>query len=94
VLFLSIATPLFSQSISGTITDDTGAPILGANVLLLNTTKGANSDSDGKYTIENVQEGLFYIQASYLGFQTITKQIDIKGDTVFDFIDSHSQPKV
>jgi len=86
VLFLSIATPLFSQSISGTITDTNGTPILGANVLLLNTTKGANSDMDGNYSIENVREGTFNIQASYLGFQTITKQITIEGDMVLDFI--------
>ncbi|WP_430906789.1 TonB-dependent receptor [Maribacter sp. 2-571] len=86
LLLPSIVSPLLAQSLSGTITDETGAPIFGANVLLLNATKGGNSDMDGNYAIENVREGLFYIQASYLGYQTITKQVNIEGDTVFDFV--------
>ncbi|MEL7268279.1 MAG: TonB-dependent receptor [Bacteroidota bacterium] len=74
------------NSISGTITDDTGNPVLGANVLLLNTTKGANSDGDGKYSIENIREGIYYIQISYVGFQTITKDINVQGAAIADFV--------
>ena len=68
----SIIDDVFQQTITGTVTDDTGAPLPGANVLVRGTTTGTQTDFDGNYTI-TANEG-DVLQFSYIGFaaQSIT----------------------
>jgi TonB-linked SusC/RagA family outer membrane protein len=75
ILFLSLGSAsLFAQQkdISGTITDGSGQPLPGANVLVEGTTTGTQTDFDGNYTIQ-AQEGDVLVY-SYIGFssQSIT----------------------
>ncbi|HIO27374.1 MAG TPA: SusC/RagA family TonB-linked outer membrane protein, partial [Flavobacteriaceae bacterium] len=73
VLLLAIPANVFAQeSISGTVTESTGMPIPGVNVIVKNTTKGAVTDFDGNYTINNVQKNDTLVY-SYIGF--ITQEI-------------------
>ncbi len=68
-LLLGIVQLSWSQTIvTGTVTDEKGTPILGANVLVQGTTRGTTTDFDGKYTIEvsNTETLVF----SSLGFST------------------------
>ena len=54
-LFVSIAS--YAQSISGTVTDDQGEPVIGASVVEKGKPQnGAITDFDGKFTI-NVSTG-------------------------------------
>lgn len=70
VVILSVMS--FSQTrskIQGKITDaQTGEPLIGVNILLLNTTLGAATNLDGKYTIINVPVGSYTVQASMVGY--------------------------
>ena len=43
----------YSQDVSGTVSDASG-PLPGASVLVKGTTKGAQTDFDGKFTIKGV----------------------------------------
>lgn len=43
---------MVQQQITGTVLDDTGVPLPGVNVLLQGTTKGTQTDFDGKYSID------------------------------------------
>jgi conserved hypothetical protein len=53
------------RKVVGTITDDTGLPLPGANIVIKGTNKGTQSDFDGNYTIEVAQgQELVY---SYIG---------------------------
>src|SRR5680860_219891 len=66
--------------ISGTITDKSGTPLPGANVLVKGTTVGAQADFDGKFTLE-VPEGKTILEISYIGFRSL--EVDITGkDTI------------
>ncbi len=66
--------------VSGTITDKSGAPLPGANVLVKGTTVGAQADFDGKFTLE-VPEGRTILEISYIGFRPM--EVDITGkDTI------------
>ncbi|MDH6303422.1 TonB-linked SusC/RagA family outer membrane protein [Parabacteroides sp. PF5-5] len=60
-----------SKLITGTVTDESGEPILGANIIVVGTATGIISDMDGKFQL-NVAEGAD-IRVSYIGFlpQTI-----------------------
>tara|TARA_R100000306_G_scaffold4192_3_gene7038 strand:+ start:332 stop:3427 length:3096 start_codon:yes stop_codon:yes gene_type:complete len=56
------------KTITGTVTDDTGLPLPGANVIIKGTSTGTQSDFDGNYTISaNVGQTLTF---SYVGFDT------------------------
>lgn len=76
LLFLcSLASPLvgqtYTETIRGTVVDnDTGMPLVGASVLLLDTDKGTSTDSLGKFQLMDVSIGRYQLQISYLGYQT------------------------
>src|SRR5690625_2842644 len=70
VLFAQIG---FAQqkTITGTVTDSDGVPLLGATVLISGTTTGTSTDFDGNYTI-SAEEGNT-LEFSYVGYETVTR---------------------
>lgn len=60
-----------SGSIKGTILDKaTQEALIGATVVLEGTTKGAVSDIDGAFFIESLEEGVYKLRVSYVGYDT------------------------
>ncbi len=73
LLFSGIQFSLFAQSgtISGTVLDQgTGESVIGANVVIEGTTKGAPTDIDGKFIISNVEPGSHNLTISFVGYTT------------------------
>ncbi|WP_430412019.1 SusC/RagA family TonB-linked outer membrane protein [Kordia sp.] len=69
-LFLALFVQILfaqQQTVSGTVTDDTGLPLPGATVSIKGTSKGITTDFDGKYSIkaDNGQTLVF----SYIGYK-------------------------
>jgi len=61
--------------ISGKILDaDTGEPLIGANIIILNTNLGAATDLDGNYFILNITPGTYNVKVSYVGYAPKTIQ--------------------
>ena len=71
-----------NYKLSGTVTDEGGIPILGANVTIAKTTKGAATDSDGKFIID-IENGEV-LNISYIGY--ITQSITISGQKELNVI--------
>lgn len=76
--------------ISGTVTDDTGEPLIGANVLIQSLVIGASTDLDGNYTFQvpaaNVGQTL-ELTAGYIGFTDQVRTITIsEGIMTEDFV--------
>ena len=65
--FLFISTELFAQGkIVGHVKDKaTNEPLIGVNVIILNTYLGAATDIEGDYVIVNVPVGVYSVQASH-----------------------------
>ncbi len=55
------------QSISGVITDTSGDPVIGANIIVKGTTVGTITDLDGGFSLD-VPEGATTLEVSYLGY--------------------------
>tara|TARA_R110002051_G_scaffold51436_1_gene98634 strand:+ start:77 stop:3286 length:3210 start_codon:yes stop_codon:yes gene_type:complete len=55
-----------SKTVTGTVTDDSGIPLPGVNVIVKGTTQGTQTDFDGKYTIGATDGST--IVFSYVGF--------------------------
>ena len=51
---VSLAAVQQTKKITGTVVDNTGEPVIGANVVVKGTTLGSITDMDGKFTIEDV----------------------------------------
>src|SRR5208283_5246489 len=74
-----------SGSVKGHIFDKvTGDPLIGANVVVLNTSLGAAADIDGLIAIYNVPAGQQTLKISYLGYQTITAQMTVPENGVVE----------
>ncbi|MBU2928005.1 TonB-dependent receptor [Winogradskyella psychrotolerans] len=73
----------FAQTtIKGTINDNTGLPLPGANIVVVGTSTGTVSDFDGNYTLTVNQEPPFSIRVSYAGFEPQTLEITSNNQTV------------
>ncbi len=72
-------------SVSGKITDQqSGEALPGATISLVNPAVKAIADIKGKYRIENLKPGAYTLQVSYIGYQTITKNVLLGADTVIN----------
>jgi len=57
--------------ISGVITEEgTGTPLIGANIIVMETTMGASTDVNGQYTILNLPPGNYTLKISMIGYTT------------------------
>lgn len=59
---------ILQSTITGTVLDDTGQPLPGANVVEKGTTNGTQTDFDGNYSL-NVSDGATLV-FSYIGFKS------------------------
>ena len=65
-----------TKTVTGTVTDDSGLPLPGANVIVKGTTDGTQTDFDGNYSIEaSADQSLVF---TYIGFTTKTVNIGNK----------------
>jgi iron complex outermembrane receptor protein len=73
-------------SISGKVTDmQTGEVLPGATIGLISPTVKVIADIKGTYRIENLPAGSYTLQVSYIGYQTLTKNIVLSADAVNNF---------
>lgn len=71
-IIASLAFAGTTGKISGKITDaSTGEGLPGVNIQVEGTALGAATDPDGAYIILNVPPGLYNVEISFLGYQTI-----------------------
>ncbi len=68
LLFALVVQIAFAQTkeVSGTVTDGSGIPLPGVNILVQGTASGTQSDFDGNYTIEAAQGSNLVF--TYVGF--------------------------
>jgi len=69
-----------TRKITGVVFDDSGEPIIGANVVVKGTTNGTITNFDGEFSLE-VKEGNV-LQVSYIGY--LTQEVSIEGRNSFN----------
>ncbi|MBN2008636.1 TonB-dependent receptor [candidate division KSB1 bacterium] len=61
-------------NINGKVIDArTKEPLIGVNVLVLGTDRGAATDFEGNYKIENIPVGTYRLRFDYIGFESLSK---------------------
>ena len=74
---VSLLSIMRAQSVSGTVTDNDGNPLVGANIEIVGTGQGSSSDGSGNYMITDVASGAVTVKASYIGYKTQTKTSEV-----------------
>ena len=69
------------KTVTGTVTDGTGEPLIGVSVQVKGTSTGAITDLDGKFSIPNVSSGSTLV-VSYIGYST--QEIKVGNQTTFE----------
>ena len=77
LLGLLIAPFTWAQNnVTGTVNDETGAPLPGATVIVEGTSRGVATDFDGNFSI-NAEEGEVLV-VTYVGFSILVMDSTIK----------------
>lgn len=66
---------IFAQaySVGGVVTDSTGNPLPGVNIILVGTNYGTASDINGNYKISDIKPGTYKIEFSAVGYESFFK---------------------
>lgn len=70
-VLLAITLGFTQMTVSGTVTDQNGDPVLGATIYVKGTTLGTLTDLDGTFAID-VPDSNTELEISYLGFKTLS----------------------
>ena len=70
-----------TQSLSGTVVDESGVPLIGVSILAKGTQIGTISDLNGQWTL-SVPDDVTVLTFSYVGYQT--QEVQINGRSVID----------
>lgn len=80
ILFIPVSAFAQSQrTVTGTVSDETGEPLIGATVQIVGTSIGTSTDFDGKYTLKVPTTGK-QLHVVYVGYNPIT--VDITSDVI------------
>ncbi len=75
-LFLLAGIGAFAQTtVNGTVIDNNGEPIPGANVVIIGTSTGTVADFDGKFVLSTNETPPFVLRITSIGFTEVTAQV-------------------
>lgn len=82
MLLMGTLTSIYANStLSGSVySKNTNAPLGYANIVLLGTTIGTSTNSDGEFAIHNIKPGYYKVIVSYSGYLSEERQLHINGD--------------
>lgn len=70
-------------AIKGTVRDEKGEGLLGANVVVLETGAGCATDLNGNFVIRNIKPGSYTLKASFVSYESSVKKITVgEGKTI------------
>ncbi|MCK4822252.1 carboxypeptidase-like regulatory domain-containing protein, partial [bacterium] len=75
---------VFAASISGYVTDqETGETIIGVNIMVEGSSKGAATDVKGFFIIRNINPGDVVLHFSHIAYEELFRTINLKNKNIF-----------
>lgn len=93
LLFSLCAAQAQTGNIQGTISDENGIYVPGANVMIPTLNKGAISDFDGRFTLVDIPAGTYSLKITFLGYANQEQEVVVtagKTNVLSIFIDPKS----
>jgi len=70
---------IINGQINGFVLDSNdGSPLVGANVVIKGTSKGAATDLEGKFELPPIAPGNYILEVSYIGYKSKDVKVDLK----------------
>ncbi|WP_426671190.1 TonB-dependent receptor domain-containing protein [Mucilaginibacter sp. McL0603] len=85
-IFISLKCSAQNFTISGSIKTASGEDVANASVILKNTKYASTGDTAGYYQLKNIQTGNYTLQVSAIGYQTITRSINVSGNLTINLV--------
>src|SRR5690606_16139761 len=68
--------------ISGNVTTTDNQPAAFVNITVKGTNKFATTDANGEFLLPNLKPGLYTVEISMVGLQTVMKEINVKKEGI------------
>ena len=81
LLIVLFSTTAWAGGIRGTVKDEKGEPLSYATIFVKQTGTGTTTNDEGKYDL-SLPAGKYEIVYQYLGYETVTKSVDVTADFV------------
>ena len=81
LLAVFVSSAIGQRTVTGTVSDDSGEPLLAVTVVVLGTTEGTVTDQNGHFSIEVLDENSV-LRFSFIGMET--KEITVGNRTIID----------
>lgn len=79
-VFSILAFATFGQTmLTGTVLDEKGEPIPGANIMIVGSYDGASSALDGTFSFETSEKGDQLLTVSFVGYKTYQQEVHLSG---------------
>jgi iron complex outermembrane receptor protein len=78
-------------AVRGKVTDREGEPMVGAGISVRGTFMGVLSGSDGHFVIENMKEGSYLLDVSFIGYRQVTFEVKLPGEGFVDIVMDRDQ---
>ena len=92
---VSVAVHAQTATLTGTVTHDgDGATLPGVTIYFPDLSTGTASDGEGTYEISGLPLATVTVQVSYIGHQTIVKDVDLRQTSHLDFVMKESNAMI
>lgn len=85
VIMYSFSYAQTHHELKGIVLDDYNKPLKGATVFLYPVGKGAITDANGNFNIDNLSKGKHIIEISFVGYKTLIDTIALDGNKTYKF---------
>ena len=90
-IMLAAGVVIAQGTIQGTVSEQDGNALPGANVVVEGTSLGEATDGNGTYSITGVPAGSYNVTASFIGYETESQSVEVGAEaTQADFTLSSS----
>ena len=76
-------------TLKGTVKNETGERLIGANLAISNSFSGTTTDVNGAYLFKNLKTGTYDLTISYIGYEKQTAEVKISGNQTLDVVMKH-----
>ncbi len=85
VIIYSFSFAQMHNELKGTVVDENNNPLVGASVFLLPVNRGKITDSNGDFIINNLSQGNYTIEISFVSYKTLVDTIVLTGNKKYKF---------
>jgi iron complex outermembrane recepter protein len=84
ILIILPASLIAQNNLQGIVIDsDTGEPLTGANIVVRELSRGISSNVEGKFEFENIANGKYTIQVSFVGYHDQKLGINLEDNKIY-----------